>query len=123
MKVLGPPGVVIAISGWMIDPVVCSGMTRGTPRVDLAALIELHRLVTGGDKSALFRGGRRITQEDHDEIPQSARAGVGCQSARNVDPLSASNLHPLIDDQRLACPALSGVAEGRPSAGAVVLRL
>ncbi|WP_210252768.1 hypothetical protein, partial [Agrobacterium vitis] len=42
-----------------------------------------------------------------------------CQSARNVDPLSASNLHPPVADQRLACPALAGVAEGRPSAGDV----
>ncbi len=35
---------------------------------------------------------------------------------RNVEPLSASNIHPL-GDLRLACPALFGVAEGRPSAG------
>ena len=33
-----------------------------------------------------------------------------CQTARNVDPLSASNLHPLVGDQRLAWPALAGVA-------------
>ena len=46
-----------------------------------------------------------------------------CQSARNVDPLSASNLHPPVGDQRLACPALAGVAEGRPSAGDGCLRL
>jgi len=46
-----------------------------------------------------------------------------CQSARNVDPLSASNLHPPVGDQRLACPALAGVAEGRPSAGNGYLRL
>ncbi|CAK12359.1 conserved hypothetical protein [Rhizobium johnstonii 3841] len=77
LKVLGPTGVVIAISGWMIDPVVCSGMTMGTARVDLAALIELNRLVSGGAKAALFRGEHRITQEEDDEIPQHAGAGVG----------------------------------------------
>lgn len=60
----------------MIDPVVCGVMTMGLARVDLAALIELNRLVTGGDKPALFRGGRRITQEEDDEIPQYAGAGV-----------------------------------------------
>jgi hypothetical protein len=60
----------------MIDPVVCRGMTMGTPRVDLAMLIELNRLVSGGTKAAPFRSGRRITQEDHDEIPQYAGAGV-----------------------------------------------
>ncbi|MGH0348385.1 hypothetical protein NKY44_32470, partial [Sinorhizobium meliloti] len=32
LKVLGPTGVVIAISGWMIDPLVCRAMTMGTPR-------------------------------------------------------------------------------------------
>lgn len=77
LKVLGPTGVVTAISGWMIDPVACSGMTLGTPRVDLAALIELVRLVSGDDKPANFRSERRITQEDHDKITQSACAGVG----------------------------------------------
>ncbi|WP_234844983.1 hypothetical protein, partial [Sinorhizobium meliloti] len=77
LKVLGPTGVVIAISGWMIDPLVCRAMTMGTPRVDLATLIELNRLVSGGTKAAPFRSGRRITQEDHDEIPQYAGAGVG----------------------------------------------
>jgi len=49
--------------------------------------------------------------------------GEACQSARNVDPVSASNLHPPVDDQRLACPALAGVAKGRPSAADGYLRL
>ena len=76
LKVLGPAGVVVSISGWMIDPVVCGGMTMGLARVDLATLVELNRLVTSADKPALFRGGRRITQEEDDEIPQYAGAGV-----------------------------------------------
>ncbi|WP_244489921.1 hypothetical protein [Rhizobium sp. Leaf391] len=76
MKVLGPTGIVISISGWMIDRFVCGGMTIGAARVDLAALIELNRLVTGSDKPALSRGGRRITQEEDDEIPQYAGADV-----------------------------------------------
>lgn len=76
LKILVPTGAVIAISGWMVDPVVCGGMTVGAPRVDLTALVELNTLVTGGDKASLFRSGRRITQEDDDEIPQYAGAGV-----------------------------------------------
>ncbi|WFU11551.1 hypothetical protein QA646_24485 (plasmid) [Rhizobium sp. CB3090] len=83
LKVLRPTGVVLAISGWMIDPVVCSGMTMGTARVDLAALIELNRLVSGGPKAALFRGEHRITQEEDDEIPQHAGAGVGALQPRH----------------------------------------
>jgi 3,4-dihydroxy-2-butanone 4-phosphate synthase len=50
-------------------------------------------------------------------------AASECQSARNVDPLSASNFHPPVVDQRLACPALAGVAEGRPRAGDEAFRL
>lgn len=46
-----------------------------------------------------------------------------CQSAQNIHPFYLSNFHPPVGDQRLACPALSGVAEGRPSAGDGCLRL
>lgn len=56
LQVLGPTGIVIAMAGWMIDPVACAGMTIGPARVELAALIELKRLVTGGGKPAHFRG-------------------------------------------------------------------
>jgi hypothetical protein len=76
LKVLGPSGVVVSISEWMIDRVVCGGMTMGLARVDLATLVELKRLVTSADKPALFLGGRRITQEEDNEIPQYAGAGV-----------------------------------------------
>jgi hypothetical protein len=31
----------------MLDPVICAGMTIGAPRVDLAALVELERLLIG----------------------------------------------------------------------------
>ena len=60
----------------MIDPVVCGGMTMGVARVDLETLVELNRLVSGSSKAALFRGGRRITQEEDDEIPHYAGADV-----------------------------------------------
>ena len=47
LKVEGPTGIVVSIAGWMLDPVICAKMTIGTPRVDLAALIELKRLLMG----------------------------------------------------------------------------
>ena len=47
LKVQGPAGIVVSIAGWMLDPVICAGMTIGAPRVDLAALIELKRLLIG----------------------------------------------------------------------------
>jgi hypothetical protein len=45
LKVQGPAGVVVSIAGWMVDPVVCPGMTIGAPRVHLAALVELKQLL------------------------------------------------------------------------------
>ena len=47
LKVQGPAGVVVSMAGWMLDPVICAGMTIGAPRVDLAALVELERLLIG----------------------------------------------------------------------------
>jgi DNA invertase Pin-like site-specific DNA recombinase len=45
--VQGPAGIVVLIAGWMLDPVICAGMTIGEPRVDLAALVESKRLLIG----------------------------------------------------------------------------
>ncbi|ARO34353.1 hypothetical protein NXC14_PC00821 (plasmid) [Rhizobium sp. NXC14] len=58
------------------------------------------------------------------QAPSSAFVPLICQSASKIHPLSASNFDPLGGvDQHLACPALAGVAEGRPSAGDDRLRL
>ncbi|WP_157949123.1 hypothetical protein, partial [Neorhizobium huautlense] len=93
LHVLGPPGVVVSIAGWMIDPVVCSGMTMGTPGVALAALIELNRLVTSADKPAVFRSGLRITQRTimrtrNTLIPASGRQLDLVFQSRTLDGLS-----------------------------------
>lgn len=80
LQVLGPAGVVVSIAGSMIDLVTCAGMTMGPVRVDLAALIELNRLVTGGDKPALFRGGRGVAREEDDETSQYVDDGLGCST-------------------------------------------
>jgi hypothetical protein len=47
LSVQGPAGIVVLIAGWMLDPVICAGMTIGAPRVDLATLVELKRLLIG----------------------------------------------------------------------------
>jgi hypothetical protein len=67
------PGVVIVVAAWMLDPAACAGMALGAPRVMLAALAELHQLLTE-------RGFRRssgddpiiVQEEQHEEL---ARAG------------------------------------------------
>src|SRR5258705_3444396 len=46
LSVQGPAGIVVSIAGWMLDPVICAGITIGAPRVDLAALVELEWLLT-----------------------------------------------------------------------------
>ncbi|CAK7262005.1 hypothetical protein [Shinella sp.] len=84
LQVLGPAGVVVSIAGWMIDPVACAGMTMGSARVDLAALIELNRLVMGGDKPAIFQGGRGVAQEEDDETSQYAGAGLGSAAQPDI---------------------------------------
>ncbi|HZX71496.1 MAG TPA: hypothetical protein VFE77_11825 [Rhodanobacter sp.] len=47
LKVQGPAGTVVILAGWMLDPVICAGMTIGAPCVDLAALVELKRKRAG----------------------------------------------------------------------------
>jgi hypothetical protein len=45
LSIMGPAGVIVTIADWMLDPVVCAAMLRGTPHVNLAALVELERLL------------------------------------------------------------------------------
>lgn len=88
------------------------------PTLAREKLIELHRISVAKEtlRQWMTEAGIWISRRDR-------KKRVFCQSARNVAPLSASNIHPPVDDQRLACPALAGVAEGRPSAGDGYLRL
>lgn len=43
----GSGGLVVPIVDWMLDPVICAGMSMGAPRLERAALIELKRLLIG----------------------------------------------------------------------------
>ena len=51
------PGVVTAIAAWMLDPVACTGMAIGAPRVAVSALVDLHHLL-------IERGFRRSSRDD-----------------------------------------------------------
>lgn len=46
-----PSGVVVSMAAWMLDPVVCVGMTLGAPQVDLPALSDLKEAGHGGGGS------------------------------------------------------------------------
>src|SRR5262245_2522131 len=56
----------------MLDPVVCAGMTIGPPRVDLAALVELKRLLIGRSDPADSRSDSAIVREECNDASQIA---------------------------------------------------
>jgi hypothetical protein len=60
-------GVVTLIPAWMLDPVLCAGMTSGAPRVALSALLDLHRLLVEAGLRASSRDDPNIVQEERSE--------------------------------------------------------
>ena len=40
------PGVVLVVAAWMLDAASCSGMELGEPRASVAALADLHQLLS-----------------------------------------------------------------------------
>jgi len=70
---------VIAVPAWMLDPSACAGMILGTPRVTLAALIDLHCLLTK-------RGFRRDSSTDS-SIGEEKQGDQSAKTDRR-DPLS-----------------------------------
>ena len=59
------------MAGWMLDPVICAGMAVGAPAVDLAALIELDRLLKGAVKPANSRSDDAIVPEESNAVFQN----------------------------------------------------
>src|SRR5260370_15410723 len=57
------PGIVIVVAAWMLDAAACAGMALGAPRVTLAALAELHQLLTEGGFRRSSRDDPTIVQE------------------------------------------------------------
>lgn len=72
LKVLGPAGVVVSIADWMLDPIVCAGLSLGAPRVDLTALVELERLLMAQANAADSRSDSAIIREDGHDASQIA---------------------------------------------------
>src|SRR3984957_15835425 len=72
LSILGPAGVVVTIADWMLDPVVCAAMPKGAPRVDLAALVELKRLLMCAGNATHSWSDSGILQEDHHDASQAA---------------------------------------------------
>ena len=77
LKVLGPSGAVVSMAAWMLDPVVCAGMTLGAPQVDLLALFELKRLFTAIAAPPNSRRDDGFAREKVDEAAHRARVELG----------------------------------------------
>ena len=66
-------GMVIVVPSWMLDPAVCADLTLGDPRVDVAALKDLSKLlIDRGFRRSSF-GEARVAKEELDEA--SAQTG------------------------------------------------
>jgi hypothetical protein len=97
-------GVVIVVSAWMLDPVACAGMAVGAPRVTLAALAELHQLLTErGFRRSSLDDPTVVQEEQHEEFatgrcyPQplgSSASGSIRQGLRGMTPPSARSRSP-----------------------------
>ncbi len=77
LKVKGPSGLVVSMAAWMLDPVICAGMTLGAQQVDLLALSDLKRLVTVAAAPPNSQRDNGIAWEKVDETTRRARADLG----------------------------------------------
>ena len=105
------PGVVLAVAGWMLDPVKCAAMLLGPPRVSVEALCELHRLLVehGHRRSSVSvqRTAEGAAHEDHSQsTAPRTEAATGCTSKAAV--------HEVRDD---IAPGDHGTATGSGHTG------
>ena len=99
------PGVVIVVAAWMLDLAACAGMSLGAPRVKLAALAELHQLLTERGFRRSFRDDPIIVQEQqHEEL---ARVGGAIRGATPTQ-------HPIRFDRASRDDPLGAPGRARP---------
>jgi hypothetical protein len=87
------PGVVTVVSAWMLDAAACEGMEIGPARVEVAALADLHRLLTTlARQLAMALDGTRLwgmTPVERDAVVAALAsllleaAGVAARESRN----------------------------------------
>ena len=84
----GPTGIVICIAGWTFDPITCTKMAAGVPRVDLAALLELKRALIEASRPRESPSNNGFVWGKDDEV------------SRLADDDSASANEPVVRLQR-----------------------
>ena len=105
LNIMGPAGVVVTIAEWMLDPVVCAAMPKGTPRVDVTALVELKRLLMCAADTTHSCDDSGIVREDHHDVSQAAV----------VDRESADE--PAVRRQKIGRTEFRGARQGRLDTG------
>jgi len=105
LNIMGPAGVVVTIADWMLDPVVCAAMPKGTPRVDVTALVELKRLLMCAADTTHSCDDSGIVREDHHDVSQAAV----------VDRESADE--PAVRRQKIGRTEFRGARQGRLDTG------
>ena len=65
-------GVVKMVAAWMLDRAVCSAMELGEPRVTVAVLYDLHRLLVDRRLRANSPDGSNIVREKRNGQAQRA---------------------------------------------------
>jgi hypothetical protein len=96
-----PAGIVVLIAAWMLDPVTCTAMTVGPPRVDFATLVELHELLIDARLDKVSSEETTYVQEKHNEVARSAGKVAGSPSA----------------EPRIRLPAAGRIEHGGPGQG------
>lgn len=119
LMVQGPSGIVVSIAGWMLDPVICAEMTMGVPRVDLAALIELRRLLMGGSNPTHSRIEIGIVREEGNAVSEVAGSGAGSADEPVIRKQQAGRVgHPRAKQDHIDAGSDPHAGGGRPRGGA-----
>ncbi len=76
MHVDAAPGVVKVVAAWMLDSAECSAMELGEPRVTVAALSDLHRLLVDRHLRANSPDDSNIVREKRNEQGAKGRSNT-----------------------------------------------
>src|SRR4030088_576125 len=115
------PGVVTVVAAWMLDPVACTAMSIGAPRVAVSALIDLHHLLIERGFRRSSRDDPNIVQEEQDEEPADVDTAVSgpapAQHAVRFQKASGDELVGAQDGARRARGPLVGGRRRRGGGG------
>ncbi len=65
------------MAGWTLHPAICAAMILGAPRVDLAGLVRLERLLIAAIKPTNCRSNITIVPDESNAVSNGTGSGVG----------------------------------------------